>query len=258
MLVDKYIVEGYEDWIHSYGYFKLTHIFVKKYKMIIIIDDKNEITNMFRSESPQNTYSLVKREITSPIEKVEVSDEFVEKSYVILCAKEKIKADENEIKNLIDWDKFLSNSEKSEFKFNEATDVFNKKKYENSIKLFSDLIEFTTDDNYKTSSYYNIACGYAKLKQKENVVKYLDQAVNNGYTNWQHIILDNDLKKYIDEPEIVEIVRKAYNCNPNFRELNLCSINYNLPSDLAYLDKHKIEMSEAMLKFCPQKAVALQ
>ena len=120
MLVDKYIVEGYEDWIHSYGYFKLTHIFVEKYKMIIIIDDKNEITNMFRSESSQNTYSLVKREITSPIEKVEVSDEFVEKAYVILCAKEKVKADENELKNLIDWDKFLSNSEKSEFKFNEA------------------------------------------------------------------------------------------------------------------------------------------
>jgi tetratricopeptide (TPR) repeat protein len=256
MLVDKYIVEGYEDWIHSYGYFKLTHIFVEKYKMIIIINDKCEITNMFRSKKPENTYSVVMEELTSPIEKIEVSNEFVEKAYTILCAKEKVKVDENELKNLINWDNFLSNSEKSEIKFNEAYTVFRKGKYEDAIRLFSDIIEFTTSEKHKATSYYNIACGYALLKQKDNLVKYLHQAVNNGYTNWQHIILDNDFKKYIDEPELVEIVRKAYISNPDFREINLCSMGYKLPCDLAYLDKHKIEMSEAMLKICPRKPIS--
>ena len=249
MLIDKYIVEGYEDFIHSYGYFKLTHIFINKYQIIIVINDENKIINIFRSEKPKNEYSLVMKSITSPIDKIEVSDEFVEKAYTILCTKEKIKSDENELIKLINWDNFLSNSEKIEIKFKEALDIFNKEKYEDAIKMFNELIEFTTDYNYKSISYYNIACSYAQLKQKENVIKYLDQSIFYGYNNWQHIILDDDLKEYINEQEIVEIIKKIYNSNPNYRELNICSINFKLPKDIDYLVKHNIQLSESMSKY---------
>ena len=51
------------------------------------------------------------------------------------------------------------------------------------------------ENNYKKNyAYYNAACLYSKKNDPDNSLVYLKKAVQNGYTNFNHILRDSDLR----------------------------------------------------------------
>lgn len=58
--------------------------------------------------------------------------------------------------------------------------------------------------------YYNIACLYSRMKERENAFYYLSKAVNSGYSAFSYILNDNDLvflRSQKDWPLIFESIK---------------------------------------------------
>src|SRR5687768_8585211 len=51
----------------------------------------------------------------------------------------------------------------------------------------ADLLSFAFS---KTNVWYNIACSYALMGDKENAWKFLNQALDAGYNNYAHMLRD--------------------------------------------------------------------
>ena len=66
-----------------------------------------------------------------------------------------------------------------------------KNDYEESISFFEKIIEIRPS---YSSAYYNIACMYAIQNKIEESLSYFEAALQNGFTNWAHIMSDTDLK----------------------------------------------------------------
>jgi tetratricopeptide (TPR) repeat protein len=50
----------------------------------------------------------------------------------------------------------------------------------------------------RATVFYNLACLYARLNEKEKAVEKLRAAVENGYNNWDHLKTDKDLENISD------------------------------------------------------------
>lgn len=57
------------------------------------------------------------------------------------------------------------------------------------------------------NAYYNLACTYSLLNDKENGLKYFKKAVDAGYLKYQHIKQDTDLDILRNEPGFIEIMK---------------------------------------------------
>ena len=68
-----------------------------------------------------------------------------------------------------------------------AADGQNKK----ALALYKKMIQSKAD---KGVYYYNVACLYARLKDYDQSVLWLQKAINNGYDKWKHISIDPDLE----------------------------------------------------------------
>ena len=263
MLVDKYVIEGYEDPIHNYGHFKHWELFVEKYKIVIRINQKNKIQFISSANKPNNNYaiSLNRDNLEHPIEKIEVNDEFIEKCYDIFNMENKLKETKETIMSHLDLEKFYNNEDLTEIKFNEAMKIYDKQKYKNENELdlqlykdamnkFHDVFEFTNSESMKCLSLYNIACCYVKLKDKSMVYEFLEKCIlQYGYKDWQHLIMDHDFKDYRNEKRYVELVKEVYKHNSSYRRLNYCATGSKLPEDLQYLKDNKIDNQRKLFGF---------
>ncbi len=262
MLVEKYVIEGYHDPLHSYGYFKHWEIFVAKYSIVIRINEKNKIQFISHADCPNNNYavSLAKSNVDHPIDKVEVNDDFIEKCFEIYTMEKKINECKKSVVELLDFDTFFNNQDLTKIKFDAAMKIHNKQQYKSYDKIdkqiyfeaidkFIELASFTQSLEMKALSLYNVACGYAKIKEKEKMYEFLEKSIFYGYNNWQHLILDDDLQDYREEKEFVSLVRKVYEANSEFRPLNYAYVNGKLPQDLQYLKDHKINKKTSLFGF---------
>ena len=67
----------------------------------------------------------------------------------------------------------------------------NKKQYQSAISTFKRLVDIQPENNI---FHYNISCLYAIQNMKNESVEWLTKAIDNGYSNWDHLKNDKDLK----------------------------------------------------------------
>jgi tetratricopeptide (TPR) repeat protein len=191
MLIKRYIVEGYEDIIHCFGYFCHTHIFVEKYNFIISMED-NEIKYLCESDKPQNKYHIFEsgfKEKESVIEEVEIDDNFIEMCYKMFQKEKEVKNIKETIQknfNIIDF----SYNDKSLFKA--GIKHYGNKDYDKAIDTFNKVTNITNNKNIKAHSLYNISCCYSQMNDYEKSIQMLKQAFESGYIDWKHIMSDPD------------------------------------------------------------------
>ena len=238
MIVSKYIIEYFDDEIHLSGYHKYYEIFVEKYKIIIRINENNDIEFIKHSDKPNNIYKLPVLFLPQPtcnIQEIECNDEFINNCYELYLKKE-------ETFKLFNPKSFYTNEEYTDIVFKQATQLFNNNKFNESIIKFQDVFDFTKDNKYKINSLYNIACCYSRLGNSIKLYEYLNLSIKHGYKDWQNLIEDNDLHKFRHTNEFVNIVKILYEKYKNkytgpYEEY----IEYIIePSNMKYLEKHNI------------------
>ncbi|MDJ0811134.1 MAG: tetratricopeptide repeat protein [Desulfobacterales bacterium] len=85
-----------------------------------------------------------------------------------------------------------------------ATIHFQKQEYEEALRLFLKLSQLFPDH---PEADYNIACVYARQHQTQNALRWLRQAIEKGYHNWQRIKNDPDLESVRHTPEFEKLLR---------------------------------------------------
>ncbi|MFH0894923.1 MAG: caspase family protein [Bacteroidota bacterium] len=77
--------------------------------------------------------------------------------------------------------------------------------YEKLIARNLDFIKYNPDNN---SFYYNIACYNSLLQKKDEAIKYLELALDKGWTNFKHIKKDTDLDNIRNTNEFKVLIKK--------------------------------------------------
>ena len=67
----------------------------------------------------------------------------------------------------------------------------NKKQYQEAILTFKRLVDIQPENNI---FHYNISCLYAIQNMKNESIEWLTKAIDNGYSNWDHLKNDKDLE----------------------------------------------------------------
>ena len=58
----------------------------------------------------------------------------------------------------------------------------------------------------RTTAAYNMACGYALMKQREPALRYLRRSLESGYKTFRHIQFDPDLEFLHDDPRFRRLI----------------------------------------------------
>jgi tetratricopeptide (TPR) repeat protein len=219
MLVKRYKIEGYEDIIHQYGYFRHTELYVEKYNMVIRLDS-NKIMFVQKATKPNNVYCLNPKDGNKeyPIEEIDIEDEFMESCYKLLQKQNEINDYKDVIHKSFDFSKFLSNDDISENMFEDAQFEYKMQKYKEAIDKYNEVINFTHNQMIKQKALYNIACCYCLKENYSESIKYLNLAFENGFYDWEHVLMDNDFKdfnKLISENKTLffEVIKKMLEKN---------------------------------------------
>lgn len=64
---------------------------------------------------------------------------------------------------------------------------------------------------------YNIACAYAQMKQNDAALQYLDQAIQEGFTSFDHLRQDSDLKPLRNDPRFKALLAQYRMVNDHAR-----------------------------------------
>jgi len=97
-------------------------------------------------------------------------------------------------------------------KMSNASKYYSNGEYENAVHELNDLIkkkEFLEEfKRERISVFYDQACNYALIGNKNSALDYLEKAVQFGYANFQHIEKDNDLKVIRNNERFIKLVAK--------------------------------------------------
>ncbi len=234
MKVYRYSVEGYEDWMHKYGHFKGYKIYIPEPYNFGIFTLNNKITYIKRQDKVDN-FKNDMFGFNPTINEIEMDEELIKKFHNNLIEEEKVLNERKTLEN--ELLQFRTTDELGKELFEEGLDLLHINKYEDSIDKYQKCIEFEFS---KKESWYNIACCYSKMNDKDKTIESLQKAFNNGYDNWFHTVTDSDLKNFIDEPECVNIVKEMLLKNP--RKVWSSKITNKDGTDLGdtYLNKHDL------------------
>jgi tetratricopeptide (TPR) repeat protein len=95
--------------------------------------------------------------------------------------------------------------------YNLASAEYNLKNYDNAITAYQNAMKNLAGPIVR----YNIACAYALNGNKEMALKYLQEASDKGFGQYQVMASDNDLKSIKDEKKFSEILEQVKkNGNP--------------------------------------------
>lgn len=86
--------------------------------------------------------------------------------------------------------------------------LFDNKKYSESIESYIKSVEKNYTKLYL--AYYNIACAYSRLIKRDEALKYLELAIDNGYNFYKHLSTDEDLNYLRDDYRYNKILEKTY------------------------------------------------
>jgi tetratricopeptide (TPR) repeat protein len=75
--------------------------------------------------------------------------------------------------------------------------------YERAITAFEEEIKMTGSSN----AMYNLACAYAQRGDKRRAFDALENAIENGFDNSQHMVEDEDLRLIQGDPHFYQLVR---------------------------------------------------
>lgn len=78
------------------------------------------------------------------------------------------------------------------------------KKYDSCIEIGKIIFDHTPKGSYA----YNIACSYCQIDNNKEAIRYLQIAVDKGYSDLQRFKNDKDLSKISDLPEFHELLKK--------------------------------------------------
>jgi len=90
--------------------------------------------------------------------------------------------------------------------------------YEEGLAVDKKLTELTPNDPIVN---YNTACSYSLVNQFEQALKYLKRAIDFGYTDFDYILKDDDLKLLRDSPEFNVFWTSLKEKEPAFFKKNL-------------------------------------
>jgi hypothetical protein len=139
-----------------------------------------------------------------------------------------------------------------------------KKEYARAIvvmqEFYSDYLTLDSKQKVKydgaiSSVFYNLSCAFSLINQKDSSVKYLQKAVDSGYSNYNWIKKDSDLinirenEKYLS---LIEKLRQTYDYeeilkqNPTYRKELQDIPGYGYQSNQAlelkkFSDKYKLD-----------------
>lgn len=77
--------------------------------------------------------------------------------------------------------------------------------YEEAKAAMDSIIAHTPDD---AGNYYDAACLYSKMKDKDNALRYLEKSLELGFNRFAHIERDSDLDFIRNTPEFQKLIRK--------------------------------------------------
>jgi len=106
----------------------------------------------------------------------------------------------------VQWINALQEYADGDIYFNFGNTLFNLSKFESAGKAYILAIKLGYAQNYL--AYYNAACAYSRLREKELGLEYLSQAIKNGYNAISHIKSDPDLKYLRKSIDIDEFISK--------------------------------------------------
>lgn len=79
-------------------------------------------------------------------------------------------------------------------------------RYQQSIPAFAHAAEF----GYRpATALYNIACGFARLNDKENALTWIERALANGFTRTDLLRNDSDLDPLRSDPRFQQLISKV-------------------------------------------------
>jgi hypothetical protein len=87
-----------------------------------------------------------------------------------------------------------------------ANMYMNKKDYARAAVFYEMTLEVGFTHRF---IYYNLACAHSRLKNKKKALKYLQQSVENGYNDLDHLFTDPDLEYIRKEKKFKAIVKQV-------------------------------------------------
>lgn len=114
------------------------------------------------------------------------------------------------ISDYINAQEFLSINNKYNDMAHKAREFQKRKLYKDAAKEYLKAFSFSKED-VRVIDYYNVACCFAQLKEKNKAYKYLNKAIENHYSNYSHLIKDKDflnLYKFKKWDHVVEKARR--------------------------------------------------
>ena len=116
------------------------------------------------------------------------------------------------------FDEFILKFEELQNKYRKIYDSGDFKQKEFVLKEMLALTEGVklSDDEQsiiaeiKASVYYNLACTYSLLNQKNQAVDYFEKSVEFGYNNYYHCLQDTDLDNIREEKRFVSLMKEMY------------------------------------------------
>jgi hypothetical protein len=176
MIVQKYIVEGYEDYMHLMGHFKHYEIFVPEHKMVIRLNN-HEVVFVGESDKPHNVYNigLHSDKTVAEIEEISIDNKFIEGCLEILELTKKT----NQMKeNLYKYfDDTKSEEERYKDKYKYYVDKFHEIIYEDKEKAL-EIFKEHLENNVKPDNagiYLSVARIYKKKENEELFKKYIEK-----------------------------------------------------------------------------------
>lgn len=81
--------------------------------------------------------------------------------------------------------------------------MYSLNRHQDGVKFFEKSVAITPTPN----NLYNLACGYARLGEKDKALTTLEQSIAVGYTNKEHLQSDTDLAPLHDDPRFEKLMR---------------------------------------------------
>lgn len=176
MIVQKYIVEGYEDYMHLMGHFKHYEIFVPEHKMVIRLNN-HEIVFVGESDKPHNVYNLGlnSEKTVAKIEEISIDNNFIEGCLEIL---ELTKKTNQMKKNLY---KYFDDTKSEEVRYQDKYDYYLDKFYEiiledkeKALEIFNEHLNNNIEPD-NAEIYLSVARIYKKKENDELFKKYTEK-----------------------------------------------------------------------------------
>jgi tetratricopeptide (TPR) repeat protein len=80
--------------------------------------------------------------------------------------------------------------------------------YDESIKLYKQIIAGGPDDPRVSIAYYNLACAYSLKGDKDEALDALEASIEKGYTDFAHMEKDSDLDNVRSEPRYKSLLAR--------------------------------------------------